>query len=276
MRPVIYPTYTNTPHASFFTRAINGQVNSYYNQSCIQCHTLGYDTNSFAVNGGFDDIAKVYSWSFPTVLTNSNWAAMPAPLQNLANIQCENCHGPGSQHPVGGGILGNTNLISVSYGAGVCSQCHDSLTAEYQSAEWNHSLHASSARETSPECVRCHTAPGFVGWARAGGMSSQNLYPTNIISANAYSTNILTTAPNTTYEAITCQACHDPHNDSNPHELRLSYNVTLSDGTVVTNAGAGGFCMECHNNRNGSDTNHAGEISAESAQLGRRRSFRHA
>ena len=64
--PSIYPTYTNTPHASFFTRAIDGLVSSYYNQSCIQCHVLGYDTNSFAVNGGFDDIAKVYGWTFPS------------------------------------------------------------------------------------------------------------------------------------------------------------------------------------------------------------------
>jgi len=251
----IYSTYTNTPHASFFTRAINGQVNSHYSKSCIQCHTLGYDTNSFAVNGGFDDVATSYGWTFPTVLTNSNWAAMPAALQSVANIQCENCHGPGSQHPFSQGLLGNTNFISISYGAGVCSQCHDSLTAEYQSAEWNNSLHASSARETSAACVRCHTAPGFVGWATAGGMSAQNIYPTNVISAYGLSTNILTTAPNTNYEAITCQACHDPHDASNPHELRMGYNVTLSDGTVVTNAGAGGFCMECHNNRNGSVTN---------------------
>lgn len=253
--PNIYSTYTNTPHASYFTRAINGQVSSHYNKSCIQCHVLGYDTNSFAVNGGFDDIATLYGWTFPAVLTNSNWAAMPAPLQNLANIQCENCHGPGSQHPVQNGIVGNTNFISVSYGAGTCSQCHDSLPNEYQSTEWNASLHASSARETSVACVRCHTGPGFIGWATAGGMASQNLFPTNVICANAYSTNILTTAPNTTYEAITCQACHNPHDDSNPHELRMGYNVTLSDGTVVTNAGAGGFCMECHNNRNGSYTN---------------------
>jgi len=255
--PVIYPTYTNTPHASFFTRAIDGLVSSHYSKSCIQCHTLGYDTNSFAVNGGFDDVAKEYGWNFPTVLTNnpSNWAAMPAALQNLANIQCENCHGPGSQHPVQNGIVGNTNFISVSYGAGVCAQCHDELNGHYYSAEWNNSVHASSARETSAACVRCHTAPGFIGWATAGGMSAQNLYPTNVISANAFSTNILTTAPNTNYEAITCQACHNPHDASNPHELRMSYNVTLSDGTVVTNAGSGGFCMECHNVRNGSVTN---------------------
>ena len=253
--PTIYPTYTNTPHASYFARAIDGLVSSHYNKSCIQCHTVGYDTNSFAINGGFDDITTLYGWTFPSVLTNGNWASMPAELQNLANIQCENCHGPGSQHPFAKGITGNTNFISYSYSAGVCAQCHDGLNSEYQSAEWNNSLHASSARQTSPQCVRCHTAPGFVGWATAGGMSAQNLYPNNIISANGFSTNILTTAPDTTYEAITCQACHDPHDASNPHELRMSYNVTLSDGTVVTNAGSGGFCMECHNSRNGSVTN---------------------
>ena len=83
-------------------------------------------------------------------------------------------------------------------------------------------------------------------------------------------------APNTTYEAITCQACHDPHDASNPHQLRMSYNVALSDGTVVTNAGAGGFCMECHNSRNGSVTNMHGKISFESSHLGGRRQLWHA
>jgi len=50
--PNIYPTYTNTLHASFFTRAIDGQVSSHYGKNCIACHLLGYDTNSFAINGG--------------------------------------------------------------------------------------------------------------------------------------------------------------------------------------------------------------------------------
>ncbi len=255
--PSIYPTYTNTPHASFFKRAVDGLVSNHYSKNCIQCHVLGYDTNAFAVNGGFDDIATLYGWTFPSVLTNnpSNWAAMPAAVQNVANIQCENCHGPGSQHPVANGIVGNTNFTSVSYGAGVCAQCHDSLAGHFKNAEWNNSLHASSARQTGATCVRCHTGPGFVGWATAGGMTAQNLYPTNVISANAYSTNILTTPPPSFYEAITCQTCHDPHDASNPHELRLGYKVTLADGTVVTNAGSGGFCMQCHNNRDGSYTN---------------------
>ena len=235
--PSIYPTWTNTPHASFFTLAIDGLESSHYSANAgIQVSAIvGYDiaTRFAVINGGFDDIAKEYGWSFPAVLTNnpSNWAAMPAALQNVANIQCENCHGPGSQHMFSGGVTGNTNAISISYGAGDCSQCHDDLNNHYYSAEWNNSLHAVSARETSPQCVRCHTGPGFVGWATAGGMSAQNLYPTNIIAAFGLSTNILTTAPNTTYEAVTCQACHDPHDASNPHQLRMTYNVkALSDG----------------------------------------------
>jgi nitrate reductase cytochrome c-type subunit len=271
--PAIYPTYTNTPHASFFTKAIDGLESSHYSKNCIQCHTVGYDTNSFAVNGGFDDVATLYGWTFPAVLTNnpSNWAAMPAAVQNLANIQCENCHGPGSQHFYSQGVVGNTNAISVNYAAGDCSQCHDDLNNHFYSAEWNNSLHAAASRTPSginrPQCVRCHTAPGFVGWATAGGMALQNQYPTNIIWANLASTNIVAynatsptyttpqTPPNTTYFPVTCQACHDPHDASKPHQLRMNYNVTLSDGTTVTNAGAGGFCMECHNSRNGSVTN---------------------
>jgi hypothetical protein len=192
-------------------------------------------------------------------------------VAGLANIQCENCHGPGNQHIYSQNVVGNTNAISVNYAAGDCSQCHDDLNGHYYSAEWNNSLHAAASRTPSgisrPQCVRCHTAPGFVGWATAGGMATLNMYPTNIFWANYTSTNIMAynassptyttpqTPPNTTYFPITCQACHDPHNASNPHQLRMNYNVQLSDGTVVTNAGAGGFCMECHNSRNGSVSN---------------------
>jgi hypothetical protein len=241
LAPDIYPTWTNTPHATFFTRAIDGLVSSHYSKSCISCHTVGYDTNSFAVNGGFDDIASQLGWTFPTVLTNGNWASMPSALKAVANIQCENCHGPGSQHAYS---LGNTNYITVNYGAGACSQCHDDLPGHYYSAEWNNSLHAVTTRTPSGSasrmaCVRCHTAMGFVN------------YMANLGSTNAYATN-------TDYEAITCQACHNPHDASNPHQLRAGINYTLPNGAAIvtiTNAGSGGFCMNCHHGRNGSVTN---------------------
>lgn len=267
--PPIYLTYTNTPHASFFTLAIQGLESSHYGKSCIVCHVDGYDTNAAAAyDGSFFNVANNLGWSFPSSLlinqvvnsttnvgfttesfsiTNTypittNWTYMNPQLQALGNIQCENCHGAGSQHPFSQGQFGNTNAVTVSYGAGDCSRCHDDLPTHYYSAEWNNSKHANMTRTPSGSssriaCVRCHTAPGFIGYVK------------NLGNTNAYATNYL-------YEAVTCQACHDPHDATNPHELRVGIaNYTLSDGTVVTNAGAGTMCFYCHNSRNGSVTN---------------------
>ena len=229
--------WSDTLHATMVTRHIDGHDGGYSRSSCITCHTVGYDANTNAVNGGFDDVAKQLGWTFPAVLTNGNWAAMPAALKNVANIQCENCHGPGSQHAFS---LGKTNLISKSFAAGNCGQCHDSLSKHWRNAEWNNSGHAIAPRSPSgparAACVRCHTAGGFAGYI--GHLGAPTPYATN-----------------TVYEAITCAACHDPHDAANPHQLRAGHEITLDNGTTVTNAGAGGFCMNCHQSRTGSVSN---------------------
>jgi nitrate reductase cytochrome c-type subunit len=239
--PSIYPEYTNTAHATAFMRGINGQISSHFSQNCENCHVLGYDTNSFAINSGFINWADLLNWTFPATLNSNNWANMPSELQGLANIQCENCHGAGSEHILSQGISGNTNAITVDFGAGDCTQCHDDLPTHYYAAEWYNSLHAQMTRTPSGSskriaCVRCHTAMGFVE------------YLDNLGSNVPYATNY-------NYEAVTCQACHDPHNATNPDQLRTGTTFTLSDGTTVTNAGLGGFCFNCHNSRNGSVTN---------------------
>ena len=226
-----------TAHATMFVNGINGLLGSHYSASCIQCHTVGYDTNALAVNGGFDDVAAQLGWAFPKVLTNSNWASMQTnypTLANLANIQCENCHGPGSQHAYS---LGNTNYISVSYTAGDCAQCHDSPPNHIKFAEWTNSLHAQETSPTSANCTPCHSAYGFI--ARMGGSPGTN----------------------TAFSSIVCQTCHEPHgqtipttNAPNPYLIRSMAAVTMGDGTVVTNAGEGLLCLQCHHSRNGSAT----------------------
>lgn len=246
--PDKYHTWSETPHATFFTRQIDGGTDpatSHYGKNCISCHTVGYDANTNAVNDGFDDIAKQLGWTFPTNLVAGNWASMPQELKNLSNIQCENCHGPGSEHAY---ALGNTNLsnwprIDVTFIAGDCAQCHDSKPNHSRSAEWNNSKHAVATRTpsgpTRAACARCHTGGGFAGYADTLGTT--NTYTTN----NA----------NTVYTAITCATCHNPHDAGKPHQLRAGPSITLGDGTTVTNAGDGGFCMNCHQSRNGSVTN---------------------
>jgi hypothetical protein len=236
--PNMVTPWSETAHATFFKRAVDGLESDHYSKNCISCHTVGYDVNTNAVNGGFDDVAKQLNWSFPAVLTNGNWASMPAALTNLSNIQCENCHGPGSQHAFS---LGDPSKISVTFAAGDCAQCHDSKPNHVRSAEWNNSRHAVATRTPSGptrfNCVRCHTAGGFAG------------YVENIGNTSGYTTN-------TVYEAISCQACHDPHDATNPHQLRYgSESITLSCGATITTGGAGTICMNCHQSRTGSVTN---------------------
>jgi hypothetical protein len=230
--PDMVPSWQTTAHASIFTKGIDGNLSSgpLYNKSCLPCHTVGYDANTNVANGGFNDVAQHLGWMLPTVITNGNWAAMPPALQNVANVQCESCHGPGSQHAYS---LGETNLISVSLGSGDCSQCHDAPSQYSKTREWYHSAHSVTTQDpTGPGregCVICHTASGFI--ARISGAPITN----------------------TTYSAIGCQTCHEPHGQTiptnNPHLCRTLAPVTLKDGTTVTNAGEAALCMNCHQSR---------------------------
>jgi hypothetical protein len=232
-----YTPWETTAHAHIFTEGINGELGT-YRASCLACHTVGYNANTNVivnpVNGGFDDVAKQLGWTFPTVLAPTNWAYMQAvypSLANLGNIQCENCHGPGSQHAYS---LGNTNMISKTVSSGDCNQCHDAPTHHIYGTQWYSSGHAQAAR-TGINCVGCHTGPGFIG--RMNGDTVTNL----------------------TRAAIGCQTCHEPHGDTtptnNPHLLRVLGPVTMPDGTVVTDAGNGALCLQCHHVRNGAATN---------------------
>jgi hypothetical protein len=234
-----FTTWQTTAHSMIFSNGINGYLGS-YSSSCLKCHTVGYDTTATATNGGFDDVMKSTGWTFPTVLTNSNWAAMPASLRNLGNIQCENCHGPGSQHAYN---LGDTNLISKTVYSGDCNQCHDAPTHHIKGTEWYVSRHAMTTGPSSANCLTCHSANGFI--ARA-----------NVNPDGSYA---VTATTNATFAPITCQTCHEPHGETvpanNPHLIRALAAVTMPDGTVVTNAGFGAVCLECHQNRNGSATN---------------------
>src|SRR5581483_4519479 len=138
----------------------------------------------------------------------------------------------------------NTNLIAVTVETGDCNQCHDAPSHHIYGTEWYASGHAATTRIPSGSgrdfCVGCHTSTGFINRLASG-------QPTTVAPTD------------TTYNPLGCQACHEPHGQTtptnNPHLLRMLANVTMPDGTVVTNAGEGALCLQCHHNRNGSATN---------------------
>jgi len=224
------PTWSKTAHASIFTNVINGTAIAGYTESaaCAPCHSVGYDANSTANDGGFTSLMKQLNWTFPTTGQAGNFAAMPATLQNVSNIQCENCHGAGSEHANNGG---DSIAISVPTNSGACSVCHDEPSHHIKSAAWANSMHAVTTTDPAGNatCVGCHTGTGFI--TRMNGA----------------------TITDTTYHPIDCYTCHEPHgltapaNDS--HLIRNMASATLADGTKVTTTGEGLLCMQCHQSR---------------------------
>lgn len=230
-------SWQKTAHANVFTQGITGvfiQTINYpqYPSTCYPCHTVGYDVNATEANGGFSSLMQQLNWTTPASLVPSNWGsgptAIPQALQNVANVQCENCHGAGGMHASDGGTPFE---ITVPSSTGACAQCHDEPSTHIKFAEWSNSMHAVTTTDPAGNatCVGCHTANGFIG--RIAGA----------------------TTVDTTYGAIDCRTCHEPHGETQPstatHLIRTMAPVTLADGTIVSDAGEGALCMECHQAR---------------------------
>ncbi len=218
-------SWAETGHASMFTRGIDGNISSHYASYCLSCHTVGYDPA--AENGGFDDVAEQVGWTFPETLQPGNWDAVPLELKQLANIQCENCHGPGSEHN------GDPTGIATSLSADTCGTCHNEPWRHVKNAQWANSAHADATSrafaypigEGREACVRCHSGAGFIDTVE--GRQTVR----------------------TGFQIITCAVCHDPHSAEHEHQLRVTGEITLPDGTQVTGIGASAICMYCHNGR---------------------------
>lgn len=223
-----FTSWSKTGHASAMTRKIDGIGVNYFRTYCLKCHNTGYDAAPLADNGGFDDIARLKGWMFPDTIQAGNWDAMPEGLKGISNVQCESCHGPGGQHSRSGG---NPAFISVSTSSGDCGQCHDAEPYHVINQEWNLSAHAVATRyptgESRSACVGCHSGVGFID--RIDGLAQNEL--------------------RTEWEAIVCATCHDPHDATNPHQLRKVDGVTLMNGHEVTAGGNGRICMNCHLSR---------------------------
>jgi len=239
-----YDKWLGTGHATMLVRGLNGTLSNHYGENCISCHTVGYDPN--ASNDGFDDFPFV----FPDTLFPGQFDLLTAAYPDAmarANIQCESCHGPGSAHL---GIISNSKMTQ-TLSTDNCAWCHDSGTHHAFPEQWDHAgddatefdgrgFHGGHSKGTwmarggSTSCAPCHSGSGFVAWVKGGKQP-------------------LTSAPEPTL--ITCATCHDPHDATNEHQLRI-VEVELGNGTVVNydQFGTGVLCMNCHKSRRDAKT----------------------
>ena len=240
-----------TGHATIFKKAMDGTLSDHYGPNCVSCHTTGNDPN--ADNDGFDDRDFVYP-SGPDSLNNLTYALLTInspEAMKLANIQCESCHGPGSEHNA---VTSDKKMIS-SLDVKNCAICHDSGTHHAFPDQWEASGHDATEFDgrgfhgghdcgafvesagTRSGCSPCHSGAGYVLWVKEGKPIGSDGLP----AATSY-------IPEATN--ISCAVCHDPHDNTQIHQLRLS-DTQLGDGTPVTfeKYGTGAQCMECHRSR---------------------------
>ncbi|HSD64146.1 MAG TPA: T9SS type A sorting domain-containing protein [Ignavibacteriaceae bacterium] len=212
--------WQQTGHYSIFEEGLNGTLSNHYGPGCIKCHTTGYDAN--ADNNGFDDFPFVFPDSLYPGVYDQMVAQYPQAMQR-GRIQCESCHGPGSEHNYGA-----ANVMAVTLAAENCAWCHDGGHHVFPS-QWRVSAHATFEHGmTNASCAQCHNGAGFVEYIESGKQPiTQNL--SKVVP-------------------ITCAVCHDPHSVQYPHQLR-TMDVTLSDGEAVTGGGNGTICMNCHKAR---------------------------
>lgn len=239
--PDVVSKWQQTGHATKFEDTYGRY--SATSDYCVRCHTVGYDETDRA--GGFDDAVRLAGYdqskgSFLKQVKSANTSLddlMADPrIARFANIQCENCHGPG----------GTSHTGSKSYETGVCDQCHS------QNAQWlnsKHSIEPPLHEAEGASCVECHTSQGYVAVKARG---KEAIFPANATDAKP------ATIPDPgAMSPIGCATCHDPHQATYPFEadgqvkslqLRIQGEVSMPNGVTV-DAEVSAVCVTCHANK---------------------------
>lgn len=243
----VFNKWKNSGHANIFRYEIDSGA-AYYSTSCMKCHTTGYDHNLYVDNGGFDDKARTLGWNWTAWAPpkKGNWDSLRNKYPSLvafASIGCENCHGAGGQHSMGG----DTNKIQISYDANACISCHDEPWRHNIVQQWEHSLHAEALFEgrnvadslrnnIMNDCNMCHDGRNHIDYTKK-----------TVGGANYFTRPALNRADQV---MIGCPTCHEPHSG----ELRPHPSDTLANGYNYSNTEEGKTCISCHRSRRNNNT----------------------
>ncbi|MEO5800941.1 MAG: multiheme c-type cytochrome [Gemmatimonadales bacterium] len=193
--------WSTTHHAkAYSTLVASGKATA----TCYTCHTLTGNGNGL--------VGKV------------GWDMLPDP--GYQDVQCESCHGPGTEHvklPENKATWPLARL-SLTKASASCAACHTGIHTPF-AEEWASSGHAKleapPLANTTSNCKNCHEGRTAL---KAWGVS------TNYSERDSATVNI----------ATTCAVCHNPHGSANEHQLRFPINTPDPDQNL---------CMKCHLNR---------------------------
>lgn len=250
-------------HAEIFTQNINNPE-GHWSLGCAPCHTVGYDPS--ANNNGFDEAVAAEGWKVPPHGEVGYWSNMLAKYPKtarLANIQCENCHGPNNDSTLHMNKTIDAARISIS--SDVCGTCHGEPPRHARFQQWEESGHSNyelailqatveNRAAVAGHCGRCHSGQGFLAWVKQGDLTKLIQGAKGAATVDELKALGLTKS---TVQPQTCVVCHDPHKqgttsgEPNTATVRIEGNTSLLPaGFQAKNVGKGALCITCHNTRN--------------------------
>lgn len=246
--PDMFTDWAQTGHAEIFS--VNVDTSTHYSEECFSCHTVGFETG--VDNGGCDEASDYEDFLNAGLLNNpgDNWTTVLSDYPDtakMANIQCENCHGPqnGGAHTMGD--------VRVTLSSDMCGFCHGEPLRHARFQQWQLSGHANYELAVdegeSGSCARCHTANGFLAWLPILMDDDPATDPLDDVAVTWTADEV---------HPQTCVTCHDPHNIGTSTGVETDATVRiygdtppLIAGFTVHGAGNGALCMTCHNSRRG-------------------------
>ncbi len=184
-----------------------------YTEECYPCHTTGYDVN--VANGGFDDESD----------------------PDLANVQCEACHGPMGPNPA----THEPDLSANLAGETCAALCHTVQPAEWEQSKHGQAMENAGGMEAfrdewdGSSCNYCHLGEGFLAkwdsdWSGFTDFTGE-------------------------VHEIGCGICHDAHQQHEDFQLRAQEPIELPypTGYTIEGWGAGLLCGNCHRDRRTAD-----------------------
>ena len=253
-----FTPWTQTGHSKVFSDNLN--TSDHYGPNCLTCHTVGYDPRRG--NSGIDEAPDFGAFLASDLMHGAaptNWNEMLKRFPEaarMANIQCENCHGPqvtegddSPAHSLRGEAVGKPRL---SLASELCGTCHGEPTRHARFQQWQVSGHGNYelaiGEGDSGDCSRCHTANGFLAWVPAQTDDD----PSNDLAQ------VKVTWDENSVHPQTCVTCHDPHVVGTTTDKGTDAPMRVADrtgmlpgGYKAVGVGKGAICITCHNSRRG-------------------------
>ncbi len=193
--------WSTTHHSEAFATLVSS---GHATAACYSCHTVNQNGNA--------------------ITTPAGWNVTPD--SGYKDVQCESCHGPGTEHVKKTETVANWPLarLSLSTAGASCAACHTGVHTPF-AEQWASSGHAKlespAINNTTSNCKNCHEGrTALKSWG---------------IQTNYVERDSAAAVPHT------CAVCHDPHGGTgNDHQLRFPVNSPDPDQNL---------CMKCHLNR---------------------------